>query len=737
MTGTVAFIDEGGHLWTAEVDYNDGNSPVTLTNITPSSGIPLTYTYHDNGTYTISITLTNDDGQSVSQNFTIDVKNVAPTATYQITGSLLEGSYATVAMTGSDSSSDQGTLRYIITTNKGTKDAATYESLQGTSSPSQSFFLPDDPLVIVYMRVIDKDGGYTDYDHTINVTNDAPTPSISDISVPRVKGGEIRFTGTATDPAGANDTIQYKYVVFNGSDVVVTRDFATVNTFAFTPDSIGEFRVELTAKDEDGGEAMVSQTFTVAGESNLSVAISSGDTFGGVSNQELKFGFAVTSSNAPNSYSFLLRWGDGNQTEFSSPNPINHKSLTYKNPGVYEVVVTVTDQYGLRATGNFTRTVHSLEKQGDDWYVGGTLRSDAIEILATTTNKTFDVHLNRSKLTTVPIDLTSAGKLIVLAGEVRDIIAIRGSDAADTFVVTGSGVTLNGVLIDLDAFEIQELHGEKGDDRFEFQHVTGVKLVGGDGEDTIVGPARSAAESLVWEIQAAASGYLHNVGSFSSIERLSGGSSDDHFMFRAGGSVKFLDGGEGINTLDYSKSRVGVTVDLAANTAIASQVDSLVGNSVSLVIGSNYNDVLKGRKNLSTLLSGGFEDDTLQGGTAADILLGGMGVDTIYGYAGQDILIGGRVTYESQVLGLMKIFEEWTRTDTNYANRFNDRVRNLSAVSNSGKNGDFILKTSGSDRTVVDDRVADRLFGGADSDWLFGLSNETRDFNSKEDRRSQ
>jgi Ca2+-binding RTX toxin-like protein len=735
-SGTVSFIDDGGHSWTAVIDYGDGLPNVTLTNVTPTTGIPLSRTYNDNGSRTISITLTNDDGQSVSQNFPVTVQNVAPTASIQISGSLLEGTNATVTMTGSDSPSDQGTLRYIITTDQAKRDAETYGSLQNTSSPSATIFLPDNPSVAVYMRVIDKDGEFTDYDRTINVANVAPTPVITGISSPRIKDQPVDFTAVATDPAEGLDTLSYGFKVFKGSTEVASRGFDSSTTFSFTPDSIGEFRVELTANDEDGGTATFSRTFSVAAASNLSVDISKENAFDGVANQSLGFVFEGSSNNSPNSYSFLVKWGDGTQSEFSTEGSSDRTTRyhTYANPGRYNLEVTVTDEYGFTASNNtFFRDVRSLEQQGNDWYFGGSSQSDAVELSATETARTFDVHWNRTKITASPITVPSSGRFVVLAGDGRDSVIVRGTASPDVFLVTGTGVTLNNIPIDLTSFEIQEIQGGSGNDQFTIQSLNPVRIVGGDGNDTIQGP--NAAGNQVWEIQSAASGQNPSIGTFSSIERLVGGSSDDQFIFRVGASLTHLDGGAGINTLDYSRSQVSVNVDLVANTA--SQVSSLAGTSISMVIGSNQNDNLRGRSTQSTLLSGGFGDDTLRGGSAFDLLFGGAGLDTLYGEAGQDILIGARLSYETQTLGLMKVFEEWTRTDANYANRFNDRVRNLSDVSSSGKNGEFILKTSGTGRTILDDRTTDRLFGSADADWFFGPSAEVRDFNASEDRRTQ
>ena len=65
----------------------------------------------------------------------------------------------------------------------------------------------------IVLTVSDEDGGSTTVDQTISVANVAPSPSIVSIGAPRVEGTPIAVTGTATDPAGANDTLTYAWTV--------------------------------------------------------------------------------------------------------------------------------------------------------------------------------------------------------------------------------------------------------------------------------------------------------------------------------------------------------------------------------------------------------------------------------------------------------------------------------------------------------------------------------------------
>lgn len=100
------------------------------------------------------------------------------------------------------------------------------------------------------------------YNQTITVNNVAPSPS-GTISNPRQEGTEITVNGTATDPAGSNDTLTYSWEVFKGT---ATTAYASGggSSLTFNPDDSGNFTVKLTVSDEDGGTATKIATIDVA-----------------------------------------------------------------------------------------------------------------------------------------------------------------------------------------------------------------------------------------------------------------------------------------------------------------------------------------------------------------------------------------------------------------------------------------------------------------------------------------
>ncbi len=79
----------------------------------------------------------------------------------------------------------------------------------------------------------------------------------------RVEGTSIAVSGTATDPAGANDTLSYAWSVYKDGGPTAFASGTGAN-WSFTPTDNGSYEIRLTVSDEDGGSATASQTISVA-----------------------------------------------------------------------------------------------------------------------------------------------------------------------------------------------------------------------------------------------------------------------------------------------------------------------------------------------------------------------------------------------------------------------------------------------------------------------------------------
>jgi Ca2+-binding RTX toxin-like protein len=151
-----------------------------------------------------------------------------------------------------------------------------------------------------------------------------------------------------------------------------------------------------------------------------------------------------------------------------------------------------------------------------------------------------------------------------------------------------------------------------------------------------------------------ATGSFSTLVTFSNIESIQGsrgadsvaGSNAEYEQFRMLGGNDTIDGGAGIDRVDYSSDQffggngVGVTVDLAAGTATDALGDTDTLTSIEEAAGTDWADVLSGSAEDNWLL-GNSGNDTLNGREGVDVLVGDEDSDLLDGGTGGDFLTGG------------------------------------------------------------------------------------------------
>ena len=185
-----------------------------------------------------------------------------------------------------------------------------------------------------------------------------------------------------------------------------------------------------------------------------------------------------------------------------------------------------------------------------------------------------------------------------------------------------------------------------------------------------------------------------------------------------------LDGGSGIDTLDYTGSTAAVAVNLAAATASGGDAagDTIAG--FENITGAGFADSLTGDGG-ANLLIGAAGNDTLSGAAGNDALYGGSENDVLAGGAGNDILDGGTgsdtADYAASGAGVSVNLTTGVGTGGDAAGDSFVSIENLTGSAS----GDT-LTGDGNGNILTGGDGADVLFGAGGNDFLYaGTGNDT------------
>jgi len=359
-------------------------------------------------------------------------------------------------------------------------------------------------------------------------------------------------------------------------------------------------------------------------------------------------------------------------------------------------------------TAQASRTVIPV-MVGADLVVEGTFGNDVISIATDASQTNAIVKFGKRVTGTFPL-ASITGRIIVrgLEGADRITLSPKITIGADIFGEAGNDSIIGGSGNDMldGGADNDVLKGRKGDDRYVFLGDWGVDRVaeaGGAGTDLL--DFSGIVSDLSFQVSASPSATLgvNRVTGGRNTDRILGGSGNDTFAFAAGGRFNgTLDGGLGANSLDYSRYRTGVTVNLVLNTATGTKGIS------------NFKNVVGGLG--SDLLVGDGQANELSGNGNRDVLIGGDGVDILSGGAGDDLLLGGSTIHDGHATDLANIQKEWVRAAT-YANR----IAHLQGTLAGGLNGTSLLDAM----SVQDDGGAvDNLTGDLETDWFLTFAQD-------------
>jgi len=252
----------------ADQTANEGSAVTLLGSGTDRPGDPLTYAWQlvsssngqslpngntasytftpvDNGTYTFRLTVSDDDGGSASDEVTVTVQNVAPTANAGDDQTVSEGTSVTLLGSASDVGSGD-TITYawhLVSSTNG-------QSLPTGSEANYPFTPNDNGTYVLRLTVTDDDGGSSSDEVTVTVTNVAPAANAgADQTVN--EGSVVTLTGLGSD-VGSADGLSYSWQLVSSTNGQSLAD-GSVASYGFTPVDNGIYTFRLTVTDDDGG----------------------------------------------------------------------------------------------------------------------------------------------------------------------------------------------------------------------------------------------------------------------------------------------------------------------------------------------------------------------------------------------------------------------------------------------------------------------------------------------------
>ena len=308
--------DADGDIISYAWAFGDGESSV---------GISPLHTYLQPGTYTVTLTVTDDDEGAGTDSLCVTVNNVAPTVNAGADPTVDEGDLVTIGPTFTDA----GSADYHTATIDWGDGSAVTNIDPATSPLSDTHTYADNGIYTVAVTVTDDDEGAGTDSLCVTVNNVAPTVDAGENQIVN-EGDTVTIVGSYTDPGADEHSIEGDF-----GDGGTTEGTITPN-HVYADNSVYEVTLKVT--DDEGGIG-TSTTFVTVNNVAPIVEAGSDQTVIAASPVDLSGNFAD-----PGIYdTHEIKWYLGNGRIATGSLDVRE---IYEKAGVYIVSCTVTDNDG-------------------------------------------------------------------------------------------------------------------------------------------------------------------------------------------------------------------------------------------------------------------------------------------------------------------------------------------------------------------------------------------------------
>src|SRR5262249_23114842 len=244
-TASDADGDGLSYLW----DFGDGAT---------ASGAAPTHLYADDGTYTVTLTVSDGQGGSTSDSLVVTVRNVAPLLTLSGASAVNEASTYTLNLAASDPGQDT-IANWTITWGDGS-----VQTVAGNPGSVSNTYGDDPQPCTISATAADEDGTYSAGNSlSVTVNNLAPTASLSGPAT-GARGQVRTFALGAADPSAIDQAGSFTFNINWGDGNSQPSTGPASQQVGHVYTAAGTYTVQITPTHTDGGvSTTVPRTITI------------------------------------------------------------------------------------------------------------------------------------------------------------------------------------------------------------------------------------------------------------------------------------------------------------------------------------------------------------------------------------------------------------------------------------------------------------------------------------------
>jgi PKD repeat protein len=350
-----SFTDPGADSWTATVDYGDGSGTLPLS--LGGKTFSLNHLYPQNGSYTVTVTVTDKDGASGTATGQVTVNNVAPLVNAGPDKTLVDNR----DFASSGSFTDLGVNdAWTATVNYGDGTGPQPLALNPDKTFALSHLYVTNGSFTVTVTVQDADGGVGSDTTVVLINNRAPEVSAGrDATIP--EGSSFAGSGSFSDPSSTTWTATVDYGDGSGPQPLslkADKGFDLQHVY----NQNGSYTVTVVVMDDENGKGSDTVVVTV---SNVAPVVNAGPD--ATINEGGTFSSAgsFTDPGVNDSWTATVDYGDGSGSQPLALNANNTFTLNhmYVSQGDYTVTVKVQDNGGGSDTGTAVVKVNKVTMQ--------------------------------------------------------------------------------------------------------------------------------------------------------------------------------------------------------------------------------------------------------------------------------------------------------------------------------------------------------------------------------------